>query len=68
MTDWYKDIFPCSACENGPFIGKKCRKGHLTKFVDGCHECGTLVNMKWYFWDEKCPDFVFIIEHDPSGS
>jgi len=68
MTNWYRDIFPCISCENGPHIGKECKKGHDTTFVEGCSKCGTLVNLKWYYKKEECPDFVYYEPHDPSGS
>jgi len=68
MTNWYKDIYPCSSCVNGPYVGSRCSKKHHTINVDGCGDCGTMVNSKWYFQKEKCPDFEREYFPDPSGS
>lgn len=68
MTDWYIDIFPCDACENSPLVGSRCRKGRSTIHVEGCHDCGILVNMEWYYDNVECPDFIYYEPHDPSGS
>ena len=68
MTNWFRDIFPCSSCEEGPYVGSRCRKGHHTTYADGCKDCGTLVNSEWYYFKKKCPDFVYCEPHDPSGS
>ena len=68
MTNWYKDIFPCSACENSPIAFNGCRKNHKTIYVEGCSKCGVRVSAKWYYFDEKCPDFEHIVTRDPSGS
>ena len=65
---WYRDIFPCNACVNGPYVGRTCRKGHLTTYDDGCSKCGILVNLEWYFEGVKCPDFEQRGFDDPSGS
>ena len=51
MTNWYRDIFPCSACNKSYMLGG-CTKGHDTTYVDGCRKCGKEVNTQWYF-DEK---------------
>ena len=69
MTNWYKDIYPCRACSNGPMWGgSKCDKEHETVFVEGCDRCGKLVNFHWYYEQKVCPDFDPRREVDPSGS
>jgi len=70
MTNWFRDIFPCSSCEEGPYISSyaHCKKEHPVGHVEGCSKCGTLVNLEWYYDKKKCPDFVYYEPHDPSGS
>lgn len=68
MTRWYIDIMPCNACEYQGILGKKCKKGHSVIHVEGCSDCGIMVNAKWYFQKERCPDFEQYCFDDPSGS
>jgi len=68
MVKWFKDIFPCSSCTHGPYVGSTCRKGHHTTYTDGCKDCGMLVSSEWFYFDKKCPDFTYYEPHDPSGS
>jgi len=70
MTDWYRTIFPCTRCHNGPTIPslKDCKKGRRNTHIEGCKYCGKLVNYDWYYNDIKCPDFDSKYDVDPSGS
>ena len=70
MVRWYIDIVPCRECEHGPFTPSfaRCGKEHRVVFVDGCSDCGKLVNYDWYYNDKKCPDFEQRYFSDPSGS
>lgn len=68
MTEWYRDIIPCNACEYCPAIGDECRKGYDTIRVEGCGQCGILVNLEWYYDKKKCPGFEQHCFDDPSGS
>jgi len=68
MTKWFVDIMPCNACEHGPLVGDRCKKGHWTIRAEGCGQCGILVNGDWYYDKKECPDFEQHCFDDPSGS